>query len=75
MILSSYAGAIGLPQFMPSSIIKYGYDFDGDNMVDLNNSTKDVLASIANYLTKKVGNTMVMWLTILINLKIYRLAI
>jgi membrane-bound lytic murein transglycosylase B len=53
VILSSYAGAIGLPQFMPSSIIKYGYDFDGDNMVDLNNSTKDTLASIANYLIKK----------------------
>ena len=52
-ILGSYAGAIGLPQFMPSSIIKYGYDFDGDNVTDLTNSTKDVLASIANYLTKK----------------------
>jgi membrane-bound lytic murein transglycosylase B len=52
-IKSSYAGAIGLPQFMPSSIIKFGYDFDKDNVTDLTNSTKDALASIANYLTKK----------------------
>jgi membrane-bound lytic murein transglycosylase B len=52
-IMSSYAGAIGLPQFMPSSIIKYGYDYDGDSVVDLINSKKDALASIANYLTKK----------------------
>ena len=52
-IRSSYAGAIGLPQFMPTSIIKYGYDYDGDGIVDLINSKKDAFASIANYLTKK----------------------
>lgn len=52
-ITGSYAGAIGLPQFMPSSIIKYGYDYDGDNVTDLINSTEDALASIANYLIKK----------------------
>ena len=51
-IYSSYAGAIGLPQFMPSSIYKYGIDFDGDLNIDLVNSVADSVASIANYLKK-----------------------
>lgn len=45
----SYAGAMGLPQFMPSSWNKYGVDFDGDGRVDLFHSAADVIGSVANY--------------------------
>lgn len=45
----SYAGAMGLPQFMPSSWDKYAIDFDGDARVDLFLSAADVIGSIANY--------------------------
>jgi membrane-bound lytic murein transglycosylase B len=48
--LGSYAGAMGLPQFMPSSVLKYGIDFDGDGHVDLHSSAADVIGSVANYL-------------------------
>lgn len=47
---SSWAGAMGQPQFLPSSFIKYAVDFDGDGTKDLWNSVPDTLASIANYL-------------------------
>jgi len=46
----SYAGAMGMPQFMPSSWAKYAVDFDGDGSVDLWNSPADVIGSVANYL-------------------------
>lgn len=46
----SYAGAMGLPQFMPSSYRKYAVDFDGDGRVDLIGSTADAIGSIASYL-------------------------
>lgn len=45
----SYAGAMGMPQFMPSSWEKYGVDFDGDGKVDLYHSPQDVIGSVANY--------------------------
>ena len=45
----SYAGAMGLPQFMPSSWSKYAVDFDGDSRVDLFHSAADVIGSVANY--------------------------
>ena len=48
-IKGSYAGAMGYPQFMPSSWRKLGIDFDGDNKADLINNPIDAIGSIANY--------------------------
>lgn len=45
----SYAGALGWPQFMPSSWLQYAVDFDGDGRVDLINSPEDAIGSVANY--------------------------
>ncbi|MBU0745403.1 MAG: lytic murein transglycosylase B [Gammaproteobacteria bacterium] len=45
----SYAGAMGLGQFMPSSWVRYAVDFDGDGRVDLFNSPVDAIGSVANY--------------------------
>lgn len=50
-VRSSYAGAIGYPQFMPSSIRKFAVDFDGDQKIDLRHSATDAIGSIANYLS------------------------
>jgi membrane-bound lytic murein transglycosylase B len=47
---SSYAGAIGLPQFLPSSIRAYAVDFDGDGRIDLTDSPDDAIGSVANFL-------------------------
>jgi len=46
----SYAGAVGLPQFMPSSILRDAVDFDGDGRIDLHTSPGDVIGSVANFL-------------------------
>ena len=46
----SYAGAMGLPQFMPGSWLKYAVDFDGDGRIDLRNSPADAIGSVANYM-------------------------
>lgn len=48
----SWAGAMGQPQFMPSSYIAYAQDFDGDGRRDIWDSEADVFASIANYLAR-----------------------
>ena len=48
----SYAGAMGMPQFMPSSFNKYAVDLDGDGRVDLNTSAADVVGSVAHYLAE-----------------------
>lgn len=49
-MVGAYAGEIGHTQFLPSSYIKYGVDFDGNGHVDLRRSVPDVLASTANLL-------------------------
>ena len=46
----SWAGALGQPQFMPSSYLQYAEDFDGDGRRDIWDSKADVFASVANYL-------------------------
>ncbi|MCU0256679.1 MAG: lytic murein transglycosylase, partial [Vicinamibacterales bacterium] len=48
----SWAGAMGQPQFMPSSYLKYAIDFDGDGRRDIWGTPADVFASIANYLAE-----------------------
>jgi membrane-bound lytic murein transglycosylase B len=45
----SFAGAMGWPQFMPSSAAKFAVDFDGDGHIDLRNSPVDAIGSVANY--------------------------
>jgi len=47
--LGSYAGAMGWPQFMPSSIAQFAVDFDGDGRIDLSKSSADAIGSVAHY--------------------------
>ncbi len=51
-MLGSYAGAMGQPQFMPSSYRRYAVDYDGDGRRDIWSNEPDVLASISNYLSQ-----------------------
>ena len=48
-VRGSYAGALGLPQFMPSSWAKFAVDYDGDGRIDLFTSPADAIGSVANY--------------------------
>lgn len=56
-VLGSYAGAIGIPQFMPSSIIQYAVDFDGSQSIDLRGSPSDAIGSVANFLKQSGWET------------------
>ena len=51
-IKGSFAGAIGIAQFMPSSYREYAIDFDGDGKADLENSVADAIGSASNYLKR-----------------------
>jgi len=48
-ITGSYAGAIGIPQFLPSSYRRFAVDFDGDGKRDLMGTPADAIGSVANY--------------------------
>lgn len=62
-VQGSYAGAIGLPQFMPSSILQYAVDFDQSQQIDLRNSPADAIGSVANFLKQSGWETgrPIMW--------------
>ncbi|WP_345811249.1 lytic murein transglycosylase B [Paraburkholderia sp. PREW-6R] len=49
-VLGSYTGAIGIPQFLPSSIVQYAVSYDGNKQIDLRTSPADAIGSVANYL-------------------------
>jgi membrane-bound lytic murein transglycosylase B len=49
-VKGSYAGAIGIPQFMPGSYRRYAVDFDGDGASNLRSSEADAIGSVANFL-------------------------
>jgi membrane-bound lytic murein transglycosylase B len=51
-LLGSFAGAVGMPQFMPGSILAYAVDFDADGQIDLRDSAADAIGSVANFLVR-----------------------
>jgi membrane-bound lytic murein transglycosylase B len=60
-LYGSWAGAMGQPQFMPSSYLAFAQDFDGDGRRDIWKNEGDVFASIANYLAKHGWNDSETW--------------
>lgn len=50
IVQGSFAGAMGMSQFMPGSLMRYAVDGDGDGRIDLRNNPADAMASIANFL-------------------------
>lgn len=66
----SYAGAMGMPQFMPSSFRKWAVDYDGDGHRDIWNNVGDVAASVANYMKQhgwQTGGKMIVPVSLNIN--------
>jgi membrane-bound lytic murein transglycosylase B len=55
--IGSYAGAMGIPQFMPSSYQQYAVDLDGDTHRDIWNNPADAIGSVAHYLAENGWNT------------------
>lgn len=51
-VKGSYAGALGLPQFMPGSLRNYAVDYDADGTIDLARDTDDAIGSVANFLAR-----------------------
>jgi len=51
-VKGSYAGAIGIPQFMPGSYRRFAVDFDGDGAANLRTSEADAIGSVANFLAR-----------------------
>ncbi len=51
-VRGSFAGAIGLPQFMPGSIRRFAVDLDGDSTIDLRGNAADAIGSVANFLAQ-----------------------
>ena len=60
-LFGSWAGAMGQPQFMPSSYLAFAQDFDGDGRRDIWKNEGDVFASIANYLAQHGWNSEMTW--------------
>ena len=60
-MVSSWAGAMGQTQFMPSNFVDYAIDFSGDGRADIWGNVPDVLASTANYLRKWKWNPALPW--------------
>jgi membrane-bound lytic murein transglycosylase B len=50
-VQGSFAGAMGLPQFLPSSVRRFAVDYDSDGQIDLRNSQADAIGSVAKYLS------------------------
>jgi peptidoglycan lytic transglycosylase B len=60
-MVSSWAGAMGQTQFMPTNVIEYAIDFSGDGKTDLWSNVPDILGSTGNYLHKYHWKTGVPW--------------
>ncbi|MBP2858189.1 lytic murein transglycosylase [Dickeya oryzae] len=60
-IKGSWAGAMGMPQFIPTSYLQYAVDFDGDHHPDIWTSFPDTLASVANYMQQAKWKAGVPW--------------